>query len=118
MIRMGFRAGSEGRDVGRGKREAGSGSRHLFPFPSSRFPLPALALMVLASAAQGQAVLLQIRPHIGDTLRMHLSPTVEMTGTTPRARHDTSSLTASIEGFARAIADRYTSGGTLKQTLP
>ena len=39
-------------------------------------------LVLLAHAAGAQPVLLQIRPHIGDTLRMHLSQTVEVTGTT------------------------------------
>jgi hypothetical protein len=65
----------------------------------------------------GQAVLLQIRPHIGDTLRMHLSQTVEMTGTKRGNRHDTSSMTTSIEVFTRAIAEQYTSGGTLMQAI-
>ena len=76
-----------------------------------------LALVFVATPAQSQAVLLQIRPHIGDTLRMHLSQTVEMTGTKPGVRHDTSSMTTSIEVFTRAIAEQYTSGGTLMQTI-
>jgi hypothetical protein len=76
-----------------------------------------LAFLVFAQATYGQPVLLQIRPHIGDTLRMHLSQTVEMTGTKPGPRHDTSSMTTSIEVFTRAIAERYTSGGTLMQTV-
>ncbi|HXL86420.1 MAG TPA: hypothetical protein VN927_04385 [Gemmatimonadaceae bacterium] len=89
--------------------------------PSSRFPLPAflliLALVLSTTAARSQPVLLQIRPHIGDTLRMHLSQTVEMTGTTPGVRRDTSSMTTSIEVFTRAIAEQYTSSGTLMQTI-
>jgi hypothetical protein len=88
------------------------------PLPASRLPLPVLlALFVFATTAQSQAVLLQIRPHIGDTLRMHLSQTVEMTGTKRGNRHDTSSMTTSIEVFTRAIAQQYTSGGTLMQTI-
>jgi hypothetical protein len=88
------------------------------PLPASRFPLPVLlALFVFATTAPGQAVLLQIRPHIGDTLRMHLSQTVEMTGTKRGNRRDTSSMTTSIEVFTRAIAQQYTSGGTLMQTI-
>src|SRR6202521_674377 len=94
MIRMGFRAGS-------GKREAGR----------------VIAFLLFATAAHSQPVLLQIRPHIGDTLRMHLSQTVEMTGTTPGVRRDTSSMTTSIEVFTRAIAEQYTSSGTLMQTI-
>jgi hypothetical protein len=70
-----------------------------------------------AQAAVGQAVLLQIRPHIGDTLRMHLSQTVEMTGSTRGKRRDASSMTTSIEVFTRAIAEQYTSSGTLMQTI-
>jgi hypothetical protein len=84
-------------------------------FRTSRLLL--LALVFVATPAQSQAVLLQIRPHIGDTLRMHLSQTVEMTGTKPGVRHDTSSMTTSIEVFTRAIAEQYTSGGTLMQTI-
>jgi hypothetical protein len=79
--------------------------------------LTLLALGFFAQATYGQAVLLQIRPHIGDTLRMHLSQSVEMTGTTPGGRHDTSSMTTSIEVFTRAIAEQWTSGGTLMQTI-
>jgi hypothetical protein len=84
-------------------------------FRTSRLLL--LALVFVATPAQSQAVLLQIRPHIGDTLRMHLSQTVEMTGTKPGVRHDTSSMTTSIEVFTRAIAQQWTSGGTLMQTI-
>jgi len=118
---MGFRGGG-------GRREAGGAERVGIPAPSarrrrfpSRLPPPAsltlLALGFLAQATYGQAVLLQIRPHIGDTLRMHLSQTVEMTGTTPGGRHDSSSMTTSIEVFTRAIAENYTSGGTLMRTI-
>ena len=119
MIRMGFRAGS-------GRREAGSGKRAL-SHPSililrlaSRLSFPAslvVALLVFAQATYGQAVLLQIRPHIGDTLRMHLSQTVEMTGSTRGKRRDATSMTTSIEVFTRAIAEQYTSSGTLMQTI-
>jgi hypothetical protein len=77
-----------------------------------------LALVVFANVARGQAVMLQIRPHIGDTLRMHLSQTVEMTGTTRGARTDSMrSMTKSIEVFTRAIAQQWTSNGTLMQTI-
>ena len=76
------------------------------------------ALVLSAQAARAQAVLLQIRPRIGDTLRMHMSQTVEMTGTTRDQRADKpSSMTTSIEVFTRAIAQQWTSGGTLMQTI-
>jgi len=77
-----------------------------------------LALAFVTEAAHSQAVLLQIRPHIGDTLRMHLSQQVEMTGTTrERGRDSTSTMTTSVEVFTRAIAEQWTSGGTLMQTI-
>src|SRR5207248_8039072 len=77
-----------------------------------------VALAFVAQAAQSQAVLLQIRPHIGDTLRMHLSQQVEMTGTTRDSGRDSiSTMTTSIEVFTRAIAEQWTSGGTLMQTI-
>src|SRR5438477_9241212 len=81
--------------------------------------LPFLGAAVLcAHIASAQAVLLQIRPHIGDTLRMHLSQSVEMTGTTHNGGRDsTSSMTTSIEVFSRAIAEQWTPGGTLMQTI-
>jgi hypothetical protein len=86
------------------------------PVPRTLY-LTLLALGFCAQAAVGQAVLLQIRPHIGDTLRMHLSQTVEMTGSTRGKRRDASSMTTSIEVFTRAIAEQYTSSGTLMQTI-
>src|SRR3954466_13680157 len=77
-----------------------------------------LALACMAQVAHSQAVLLQIRPHIGDTLRMHLSQSVEMTGTTrDRGPDSTTSMTTSIEVFSRAIAEQWTPGGTLMQTI-
>jgi hypothetical protein len=49
---------------------------------------------------------------------MHLSQSVEMTGTTPGVPHESgNSMTTSIEVFTRAIADQWTSTGTLMQTI-
>ena len=78
-----------------------------------------LAVGFTASSALSQPVVLQIRPHIGDTLRMHLSQTVEMTGTSQRGGHEspTGSMTTSIEVFTRAIAQQWTSAGTLMQSI-
>jgi hypothetical protein len=85
---------------------------------AARWPIGLLPLALALQAAGAQGVLLQIRPHIGDTLRMHLSQTVEMTGTTPGAHHDsTTSLTSSFEVFTRAIARQWTPSGTLMQTI-
>jgi hypothetical protein len=86
-----------------------------------RFPLHlnVAAAVLLAHAAISQPVLLQIRPHIGDTLRMHLTQTVEMSGTTNRGGRDSStgSMTTSIEVFTRAIAHQWSTGGTLMQSI-
>jgi hypothetical protein len=89
------------------------------PHPVPRtFYLTLLAVGFFSNAAVAQPVLLQIRPHIGDTLRMHLSQTVEMTGTTQGARADSiKSMTTSIEVFTRAIAHQWTSSGTMMQTV-
>jgi hypothetical protein len=95
------------------------------PFPHTRYLSPRTSYLVLlavgflAQAALAQPVLLQIRPRIGDTLRMHLSQSVEMTGTTKSGGRDVNSgsMTTSIEVFTRAIAQRWTSGGTLMQSI-
>lgn len=87
-------------------------------FSSRRWAVGLAWPALFAQAAGAQAVLLQIRPRIGDTLRMHLSQTVEMTGTTRDQRGDKpSSMTTSIEVFTHAIAQQWTSGGTLMQTI-
>jgi hypothetical protein len=75
-------------------------------------------MTIFAHAVGAQAVLLQIRPHIGDTLRMHLSQTVEMTGTTRGLKHDgTTAMTTSFEVFTRAVARQWTPSGTLMETI-
>jgi hypothetical protein len=76
------------------------------------------AAAVLPTVLPAQSVLLQIRPPIGDTIRMRLSQTVEMTGTTPGVPDDASqSMTTSIDIYTRAIAKQWTSSGTLMQTI-
>ncbi|HXG71498.1 MAG TPA: DUF6263 family protein [Gemmatimonadaceae bacterium] len=77
-----------------------------------------IASAVLGTNAGAQPVLLQLRPRIGDTLRMHMSQTVEMTGTMPGTAGDsTRSMTTTIEVFTRAIAKQWTSGGTLMHAI-
>ena len=119
MIRMGFRENP--RRVEQGGRGGALGVSQESPptlyLVRTTYYLPLFALAFSASTALGQSVLLQIRPHIGDTLRMHLSQTVEMTGTTRGNRRDTTSMTTSIVVFTRAIAEQYTSSGTLMQTI-
>ncbi len=76
------------------------------------------AALVLPAALEAQSVLLQIRPHVGDTIRMRLSQTVEMTGSTPGAPPDAAqSMTTSIDIYTRAIAKQWTTSGTLMQTI-
>lgn len=75
------------------------------------------ALALLPGALGAQPVLLQIRPHIGDTIPMHLSQTVEMTGTTPGSDDPSQSVTTSIDIYTRAIPRQWTSSGTLLQTI-
>lgn len=50
---------------------------------------------------------------------MHLSQTVEMTGSSQRGGREspTGSMTTSIEVFTRAIAQQWTSAGTLMQSI-
>jgi hypothetical protein len=97
------------------------GFRDLLPrtFHVTSFAAGLFALGLVATTASSQPVLLQIRPRIGDTLRMHLSQSVEMSGTTHRDGRDSSagSMTTSIEVFTRAIAHQWTSGGTLMQSI-
>jgi hypothetical protein len=81
----------------------------------ARWTATLAAIAFIAGPASAQTVLLQIRPPIGDTLRMHLSQTVEMTGTTKGGKP--TSLVTSIEVFTRAIAHQWTQSGTLMQTI-
>lgn len=78
-----------------------------------------IGVFFCARSALSQSVLLEIRPHIGDTLRMHLTQTVELSGSSRRGARDSalSSMTTSIEVFTRAIAYQWTSGGTLMQSI-
>jgi hypothetical protein len=120
MIRTGFRKKPLREALGRRCGVLGAGRevpRASYLVPRT-FYLTLLAVGFFANAALAQPVLLQIRPHIGDTLRMHLSQTVEMSGTTQGARGDSiKSMTTSIEVFTRAIAHQWTSSGTLMQTV-
>lgn len=116
---MGFENPRRGEPGGRGEvlglRDETPPTSHLIPRTSY---LTLLAVGFFTNVGLSQPVLLQIRPHIGDTLRMHLSQTVEVTGTTPGARTGpVSSMTTSIEVFTRAIAQRSTSSGTLMETI-
>ena len=87
-------------------------------FRSTRALTLFFGALITSSQLGAQTILLQIRPHIGDTLRMHLTQTIEMTGIAPGARPDARrSMTTSIEVFTRAIAHQWTQGGTLMQSI-
>lgn len=106
------------RDGGWGKSRRLQVLPSLIPHPPSLLALTTLLLVAAGQTAVAQSVLLQIRPHIGDTLRMHLSQTVEMTGTnTSRGRDSTTTMTTSIEVFTRAVPSQLTSSGTLMQSI-
>jgi hypothetical protein len=89
----------------------------------------ALLLSAIPISLQAQPVLLQIKPQIGDTLRVKLSQEVAMTGvprgcgnptTALRAQpkpsvstcSDTRSMTTAMEVFSRAIARRASTNAT------
>ena len=91
------------------------------------FALPGLCLT--AAAAPAQSVLLQIRPHVGDTLRVRLEHEVTMTGmplgcgsqagafrdrqkASPVNCGDLRSMTTRMEVFSRAIVRRATHDAT------
>jgi hypothetical protein len=94
----------------------------------SRTMCTAVALCTVASSTIAQPVLLQIRPHVGDTLRVRLDQQVEMTGMPPgcgneavlrvRAKSPPSScadirtMTTRMEVFSRAIARSATRDAT------
>jgi hypothetical protein len=98
-------------------RQKAAASRRLLAPRASRLSPLAIAVALSAQTTLAQSVLLQIRPHIGDTLRMHLSQTVEMTGTNKSRGRDSTSMTTSIEVFTRAIPSQLTGSGTLMQAI-
>jgi len=81
---------------------------------SRSFASVTLALALFAQPALAQRVLLQIKPHVGDTIKTHLTQTIEMSGTRWNASADsTKTMTTTTEVFSRAIPFQWTSSGTL-----
>ncbi len=73
-----------------------------------------LAALTLPLAVTAQPVLLQIRPHIGDTINMRMDQTVEMIGTTRGPGPDSSrTMSTSMEVYTRSVAQRNVRGGTV-----
>jgi len=66
-----------------------------------------------ARAAPAQAVTLQVRPHVGDTLRMRLDQESEMTGVRRTSTGEASAMVInSMKMFSRAIVEGSTDRGT------
>lgn len=89
----------------------------------------AALMSIVTSSAGAQSVLLQIRPRVGDTLRVQLEQQVEMTGmpqgcggqqiglrarvkSSPANCGDTRTMTTRMEVYSRAIARRATHDAT------
>ncbi len=68
-----------------------------------RFALAAASLFITVSTLQAQPVLLQIKPHVGDTIAVRLNQTVDMTGTSVRGATTSRRMTTMTEIFSRAI---------------
>lgn len=72
------------------------------------------ALTLCAPPAFAQKILLQIKPHVGDTIKTHLTQTLEMSGGRSNEPVDsTKTVTMTMEVFSRAVPFQWTSGGTL-----
>ena len=73
-----------------------------------------LAFFLVAPSASAQRVLLRIKPHVGDTIKTHLTQTIEMSGSRWSAAPDSvKTMTTSTEVFSRAIPFQWTNGGML-----
>ena len=74
----------------------------------------AAACIAAPAPASAQPVLLQIRPHIGDTLRIRMNQTVEMSGTSRSGGVDTvHTMFTSMAVYTRAVARSNVAGGTV-----
>lgn len=85
---------------------------------ASRRPIVALIGMALTGAmvypltSGAQSVLLRIRPHVGDTLRMKMEQRIEMRGDSTDADDDMPPMAASMRVYTRAIVSGATDAGT------
>ncbi|MEO5588844.1 MAG: hypothetical protein ABIS03_04600 [Gemmatimonadaceae bacterium] len=85
--------------------------------------IPVAACICFGTGASAQEVLLQIKPHVGDTLAMRLDQKTEMTGT-PRdcgrpeaCQSTTRSMTTMTEVFSRAIVRSVSGSGAVVLAL-
>ena len=65
----------------------------------------ALALSFTATLTQAQPVLLQIKPHVGDTIAVRLNQTVDMSGASLRGSTTSRRMITNTEVFSRAIVE-------------
>jgi hypothetical protein len=80
----------------------------------SNYALPFAAILSVSEPAAAQKILLQLKPHVGDTIRMHLTQTIEMSGRAPGSSGDAiPPVTTSTDVFSRAIPYQWAEGGTL-----
>lgn len=85
---------------------------------SNRIMCAFAALTLSAAPAAAQRVLLQIKPHVGDTIKTHLTQTMEMSGARWNKSGDsTRKMTTSTEVFSRAVPFQWTPGGTLIRAI-
>ena len=76
--------------------------------------MTALWGVLVSSQAVAQTVHLQIKPRLGDTLRMRLDQSTEMTGTrkTPGGAESSSSMTTAMRVYTRALVEGRNSAST------
>lgn len=73
----------------------------------------ALVTRAAPAVAQGKAILLQIKPHAGDTLHLVLDQQTEMTGTRRAGASESSAwVVTTMKMFSRAIVEHANEGST------
>jgi hypothetical protein len=82
------------------------------------FLLGVLAFVTRSAPSAAQGILLQIRPHVGDTLHLRLDQQTELTG----ARHangapSVATVTTSLRVYSRAIIERSAPAGTYVRAI-
>ena len=75
-------------------------------------------LIIAAGRVWGQSITLQIKPHVGDTLRMRLDQQSEMTGVRRTNTGEASAIVVtSMKMFSRAIVESGSEKGTTVLTI-
>lgn len=80
--------------------------------------LAILSLATLHGAAGAQMIVLQMRPHVGDTLRVRMEQQSELVGVRPSARGDVrTTVTSTLEVWSHAIVEGSSPAGALVRTV-